>query len=261
MTIQTLCEKLEELAPEALALDWDNTGFLVGDQSRELHTVYLALDATEDTILAAQQCRAELILTHHPLIFRSVARVTTEDFVGRRICQMIQSGISCQAMHTNFDVCVMGTLACEQLGLEQLQPLEITGSWQGKPCGIGVLGTAPRPLTLGECAALVKERFDLSQTLAYGATEHRIQRLAMVPGSGADDIPCALAAGADVLITGDITHHKGIDAWEQGLAVVDAGHYGLEHIFVDFMAAYLAGHFPELNIYKEEYKLPYHIIQ
>ncbi|MBR1390857.1 MAG: Nif3-like dinuclear metal center hexameric protein [Lachnospiraceae bacterium] len=261
MTIQTLREKLEELAPEALALDWDNSGFLVGDEKQKLHTVYLALDATEAAILAAQQCGAELLLTHHPLIFRGIARVTTEDFVGRRICQMLQSGISCQAMHTNFDVCVMGTLAGERLGLKELQPLEVTGSWKGKPCGIGVLGTVPGSLTLRECAALVKERFDLPQTLAYGAQEHRIQKLALVPGSGADEIPYALAAGADVLITGDISHHKGIDAWEQGLAVIDAGHYGLEHIFVDFMADYLGGQFPELKICKEAHKLPYDIIQ
>lgn len=261
MTIQALREKLEELAPETLALDWDNSGLLVGDSRQEVHTVYLALDATEDAILAAQRCRADLILTHHPLIFRDVRRVTTEDFVGRRIRQMIKGGMSCYAMHTNFDVCVMGTLAAKRLGLAEVQPLEVTGVWQGQPCGIGVLGDCRHPLSIRECAALVKERFELPQTIAYGAAEHSIRRIALVPGSGGDEIPSALAGGADVLITGDISHHRGIDAWEQGLAVIDAGHYGLEHIFVDDIADYLAGQFPELKIYKEEHKLPYHIIQ
>ena len=103
MKCRELIEILEELAPVSLACDWDNPGLLAGRSDKEVRTVYLALDATDDVIDNAVECRADMIITHHPLIFKPLKKVNDEDFISRRILKMIQNDISYYAMHTNFD--------------------------------------------------------------------------------------------------------------------------------------------------------------
>lgn len=251
---------LEELAPKEYACDWDNVGFLVGNPQKEIKRIYIALDATDEVIEEAICTKADLILTHHPMIFSGMKQVTTNDFIGRRIVRLIQEDIACYAMHTNFDVCVMGALAAEHMGLQEVTVLEETGIRREKPCGIGSVGLLPKPMTLNECASMVKERFDTGAVKVFGEPDTRICKVAICPGSGGSEIAHALDAGADVLITGDIDHHEGIDAVAQGLVIVDAGHYGLEHIFVPYMAEYLKQHVPELKIEQREHILPFRIL-
>lgn len=260
MTFKELEIILEELAPSELALEWDNVGLLVGDERQGIHTAYLALDATDEVIRDASRCGADILITHHPLIFRGMKRVTMDDFIGRRIQNLIRNGISYYAMHTNFDVCVMGKLAAERLELENGEVLEVTGSLQGNPCGIGHVGNLASPISLSECVNLVKGRFEVPQVTVYGDGKRQVQRIAVVPGSGGDEIELAIAARADVLITGDITHHKGIDGLAQGLCILDAGHYGLEHIFTDYMESYLAERAPQVEVIKSGHTMPYEII-
>ncbi|MGN0341427.1 MAG: Nif3-like dinuclear metal center hexameric protein [Roseburia sp.] len=260
MTFTELKTILEELAPADLALEWDNVGLLVGDKRQGIHTAYLALDATDDVIREATRCGADLLITHHPLIFRSMKQVTMDDFVGRRIQNLVRNGISYYAMHTNFDVCVMGDLAAERMQLEHTQVLEVTGNFKGEPCGIGKVGNLAASVSLQECADLVKEKFDVPHVTVYGDLGRQVQRIAIAPGSGGDEIPYAVTAQADVLITGDISHHKGIDALAQGLCIIDAGHYGLEHIFTDYMEAYLKEHAPCVEVQKCGHIMPYEVI-
>ena len=149
-------------------------------------------------------------------------------------------------MHTNFDIApgCMGDLAAERLGLSGCAPLEVTGTdlrTGTELVGIGKVGRLPRPMTGAEIAGLVKERFGLPFVTAYGleTAAEPVEYVAISPGSGGSMVAPALKSVARVLVTGDIGHHTGIDAAAQGLAVIDAGHYGVEHIFMDFMAGYL----------------------
>lgn len=260
MTFSELQIILEELAPSELALEWDNVGLLVGDARQGIHTAYLALDATDEAIREAIRCGADILITHHPLIFRGMKQVTMNDFIGRRIQNLIRNGISYYAMHTNFDVCVMGSLAADRMQLENTTVLEVTGEFCGEPCGIGRVGTLAAPILLRECADLVKQRFEVPHVTVYGDLNRQVQRVAIAPGSGGDEIPYAIVSQADVLITGDITHHKGIDALAQGLCVIDAGHYGLEHVFTDYLESYLAEHAPQVEVQKCGHIMPYEII-
>ena len=119
MRCRELLKRLEELAPAEYACDWDNPGFLAGRADKEIHKVFVALDATDEAVDQAIEEKADLLLTHHPLIFKALKKVNDEDFVSRRILRMIQADLCYVAMHTNFDSApgCMADLAAERLGL------------------------------------------------------------------------------------------------------------------------------------------------
>lgn len=247
MRCRELIERLEQLAPSEYACQWDNPGLLVGRLDKEVKKVLVALDATDEVIQQAADGQADLLLTHHPLIFQPLKKVNDQDFIGRRIMKLNRADITCYAMHTNFDVApgCMADLAAKRLGIGIEGPLETTGEADGVPFGIGMIGTLPQAMTLEELAALVKERFQLPFVTVYGLNGQTapVSRIAVSPGSGKGMIDHGLAAKVQVLVTGDIGHHEGIDAVANGMAVIDAGHYGLEHIFMEFMNEYLREQF------------------
>ncbi len=237
-------EKCRELAPESLACDWDNPGFQAGRSDKEVRRILLAVDVTDEVIDEAVRKKAGMIITHHPLIFHGIRKVSDRDFVGKRILRMIQADISYYAMHTNFDAApgCMGDAAAERLSLTGCAILDPMGTMaDGRPYGIGAYGKLPREMTLRETAEFVKERFGIPQVQVFGdlSSDRKMRTAAICPGSGGSDIANAVRSGAEVYVTGDISHHQGLDALEQGLSVIDAGHYGIEHIFMPVMKAYL----------------------
>lgn len=257
MVLQDIIRRLEEFCPPAFAQDWDHVGLMAGRSDLEVNSVYIALDATTEVIEDAAARGAQLILTHHPLIFGSIRDVTDSDYVGRRVIRILESKMACYAMHTNFDIMGMAADAAEKLGLVDPDVLEVTYEDSISHEGLGRIGELPEHMSLRECAAFVKEVFRIPRVRIYGDPEEAIVRTAILPGSGKDEIDAALEAGADVLITGDITHHAGIDAVEKGIAVIDAGHYGIEKLFVPYMRDYLHRELPGLNIFCAEEKEPF----
>lgn len=239
-----------ELAPEELACDWDNPGLLAGRGDKEVSRILLAVDVTDEVIRQAEEMGVDMIISHHPLIFRGIKKVNDTDFVGRRILRLIQKDICCYAMHTNFDAApgCMADKAAERLGLAETEILEVLGSLpDGRPYGIGLTGTLPEEMTLTEIARRVKEAFNIPAVSVFGDTDSgkKFRKAAICPGSGGSELELALAAGAEVYITGDVSHHEGLDAAERGLFVIDAGHYGIEHIFLPVMDKYLTKMLPD----------------
>ena len=258
MECSKIIRQIEETFPPQYACGWDNVGLLVGDDRQQVHTVFLALDATDEVIEQAAAQHADMLITHHPLIFHGMKRVTADDFIGRRILRLAQEQIAYYAMHTNYDIAGMGMAAAKRLDLQAAQALEVTVEEDGERKGIGVCGELSHEMTLLECAKLVKERFGISNVRIFGDGAHIVKRAAVVPGSGGSDIRNAVQAGAQVYITGDISHHDGLDAMAQGLAVVDAGHYGLEHIFAGELEEFLKKAFgDEITVCRAREKEPY----
>lgn len=258
-----LIRQLEGLAPLNCACSWDNPGLLAGRGEKEVKKILIALDATDQVIDLAVREKCDFLLTHHPLIFGAIKKVNDQDFIGRRLVKLIQADISCYSMHTNFDSApgCMADLAGDLLGLKDRKPLEETGADErtGKPYGIGLCGNLEKSMSLKELALMVKERFELPFVNVYGAREFEgtVKCVAVCPGSGKGMSDHALSSGAQVLITGDIGHHDGMDAVAQGLAVIDGGHYGLEHIFMDFMEDYIKNQISsELAIKKAPVQYP-----
>ena len=248
MLLSEFMAQVEEFCPRSFAMDWDNPGLQAGRSDKEIRKVYLAVDATSEVVEDAIRQHADLIVTHHPLLFSGLKHVTDQDFIGKRIVRLLNNDMALYAMHTNFDVMGMGAEAAERLHLVNPDVLEVTYEDDVSHEGIGRIGELPEHMTLQECAQYVKEAFDIPSVRVYGDPETAIVMTAVLPGSGKDDIDIAVAKGADVMITGDITHHVGLDAVEKGIAVIDAGHYGVEKIFVPYMQDYLAREFPELEV-------------
>lgn len=260
MRLKEVIAQLEQFCPPQFAVSWDNSGLQVGRYNQDISRVCLAVDATSSVIAYAAENGADLLITHHPLLFSGLKRIHDRDFTGKRVIDLIRSDIACYAMHTNFDVMGMADEAADRLQLEDREVLQVTYEDAIANEGIGRVGNLSREMRIKYCCELVKEAFILDNVRLFGDPETKIRRVAIAPGSGADMIPYAIKAGAQLLITGDISHHKGIDAVAEGLSVIDAGHYGIEKIFVSYMKDYFRKKMPDMNIMAASQKEPFIVL-
>lgn len=261
MKCRDVINVLNERWPESYALGFDNVGLLVGDREQEVYHIFVALDVTDETLEQAIACGADMIVTHHPLLFSAIKKVTTDDFIGNRIVKMIRHGISYYAMHTNFDIMGMAGLNALSLKLNNPEILEVTyEDADGHKEGIGRIGTLEEPMSLKEFGAYVKEQLGLEMVRVYGNLEMAVERVAISSGSGRSMIKEAIKAGVQVLVTGDIDYHTGIDAVAQGLMIIDAGHYGTEMIFIEYMEEALKEMLPEMKVTAAEIQQPFALV-
>lgn len=283
-TVSMITEKLEQLAPKAAACDWDNPGLLVGRSDREVSRIYVALDATCTVVDAAIDAGSDLIVTHHPIIFRGVKSINDKSALGLKLLDLIRNDVSVFSMHTNFDSCPggMADIVCAALGLRktglmeptgflpkdtqngaaeglQLRVVETEGDVNPNAYGIGFTAELPELLSAAELAARVKACFGLPFVQYYDAGMP-IRRIACCPGSGRGELKEVLSLGVDAFLSGDMGHHEGLDLCEEGISLLDAGHYGLEHIFVHYIAEFLRAQFPEAEIIEEELHFPAQIV-
>ena len=260
MTCNDVIKVLEVLAPPSFAEKWDNVGLLVGRGDKQVKKVMIALDATENVIDQAIAMNVDMLITHHPLLFSAIKRITEEDFIGRRLLKLCKFDICYYAMHTNFDVMGMADAAADEMRLKEIEVLEVTYEDDISKEGIGRVGVLSREMSLRECAEVCKKSFGLENVRVFGEPDKIIDRVAISPGSGKDFIDRAIVKQADVLITGDIGHHAGIDAMEQGLAIIDAGHYGLEKIFIPYMVDAFARELPEIKVLCAREQSPFYVV-
>ncbi len=256
-----ILERLDKEYPPHHAEKWDNPGLQVGRRDRTVRKVMVALDATDDVIRQCVEWGAELLVTHHPLLMSGITKINCESLAGRRILALTENGISHFAIHTNYDVTRMAELAEKALKLKKTEILEVTGTDDdGKPYGIGKAGNLTEKMTAADCCETVKKAFGLPHVRLFGDGNTVIKRVAVSPGSGKSMIAPALASGVSLLITGDIGHHEGLDAVDQGLLVIDAGHYGVEHIFIHDMAEFLRKNFPDLKVKEAKTQEPFVVV-
>lgn len=259
MFCKEIVEMIEHKYSRFYAMGWDNVGLLCGRSDKEVKRIYIALDATDEVVEQAVKIKADMLITHHPLIMSGLNRITDDNFIGKRIIKLIQSDISYYALHTNYDVRGMAELASDKLMLKEAEVLEVTGESDVSE-GIGRIADLQETMTLRHCCELVKEAFSLDNVKVFGNPDTEVTRMAICPGSGKSFIKTAVKKGADVYVTGDIGHHDGIDAVAQNLAVIDAGHYGIEHIFIKDMAEYLEGNLADIEIVTAEIEHPFIVI-
>ena len=236
MKCSEIFEYLTNLYPLELAMDWDNSGFLIGRSDKEVKNVLVVLDITNEVLEYARAKDIDLIVSHHPIIFSALKRVTDETLLGNYILKILKNDICVIAMHTNFDIAKggMADICSERLGLSNTCVFERTNVCDGEELGIGKIGDLKKDMSLDELIKLVKTKFDLSYVSVFGRENinSNIRRVAISPGSGKGMYKYAVKR-ADVLITGDITHHDGLDAANDGVCIIDATHYGLEHLFIE----------------------------
>lgn len=257
MLCKDIIKILEAQSPSEYAEDWDNVGLLVGRKNKNIKKIMLAVDATYEVCQAAVEGGVDMIITHHPMIFSKMNRVNDDTVLGNKILALVEAGIVCYAMHTNFDT--KGGMAKEAAAMLRLKNTEVLQETQNGE-GLGQIGILKDAVPLDELACVVKESFDIEKVMVYGKADKSVEKIAICPGSGKSVIKTAIEKGADCLITGDIGHHEGLDALEMGLTIIDASHYGIEKLFMTFMYNYLKDFCPDVELSIADVGAPFRVV-
>ncbi len=227
-TLRNILELLEEIAPARLAEPWDNPGLQVGSYSQRIEKIFVALEATQKSFQSACRQGAQLLLTHHPLIFKPISRFDIDAFPGNIILEAGKEGISIVAAHTNLDVAREGinSILSDLLGLEHVEVLQEIGGFEG--AGLGRIGDLGKSSTLSQVLKNVKGILGVEKLRVVGSDDFKIGRIAVVGGSGASLVSLASQKGADMLLTGDVGYHHAMEAEFLGIALIDGGHFHTE---------------------------------
>ncbi|KXZ39745.1 dinuclear metal center protein, YbgI/SA1388 family [Alkalithermobacter thermoalcaliphilus JW-YL-7 = DSM 7308] len=366
MLLKDIVNLIENKYPKELAYDWDNVGLIIGNLNAHIKNILIALDATDEVIQEAIENNVDLIITHHPFVFKPIKKITSNSLIGKNIYKLIKNDINIYCCHTNFDIAYGGLndAICDILGLKNLKlieqtkveklykivvytpissvekvrealsaagaghignyshctfntegvgtfmPLENTNPHIGEKfklekvqetkietiCkesildnvinnmiknhpyeevaydvyelknsgiryGLGRIGTCEENYTLRSFTEYIKEKFSLESVKVVGDLDRKINKVAVVSGSGSSLICKVSSMNADVLITGDIKYHEAQQALESGVSIIDIGHFGSEKIFSDILQKYLQEKLENVNIIKsKECKDPFKTI-
>lgn len=248
MTIGEVIEFLDKAAPFRTAESFDNVGLLVGDGETEVTGICCCLDITHKVIKEASEKGANLIISHHPVIFGGLKTIPSQ----HPVRGLIEKNIAAIAIHTNFDIAEGGVndALVELLGFEKGGVLEVTQS-DGR--GFGAICDMPFEFTAKALAEHCRKSLYLD-CVRYLKTERAISRIAVCCGAGIDGKVMELARenGVDAIISGDIKHNFWIEAENFGLALVDAGHFGTEKAAPHRIAAIVTKKFPQVAVFSSE---------
>ena len=248
-TVKDILSFLETLAPASLKMDWDNVGLLCGSRNTEVTKILVALDPFEGVCKEAADIGAQLIVTHHPLIFRAPNTITDETSVGRSILQLCAHGISAINAHTNLDCAPGGVndVLAKKLALVNVQVVDPEGTDEnGNEWGLLRMGEVPEQ-PLGAFLNRVKTLLGC-EGLRYVDGGKPVRKVAVGGGSCAGEMLDALRAGCDTFVTADVKYNQFWDARDLGINLIDAGHFATENPVVSVLAEKIAGAFPEIEV-------------
>lgn len=241
-TVQNILDFLEKIAPSALKMEWDNVGLLCGQADKKVRTVFVALDPFPHVCQEAADVGADLLVTHHPLIFQPLPAITDQTTVGRAVMTLISNGIAAVNAHTNLDCAdggVNDTLA-EVLLLNNIQ--KIPGDAQGL-LRQGHIESQDLDTFLDR----VKNALHC-QVLRYVPGGRQVNRVAVGGGACGSELETVLHSGCDTFVTADVKYNQFADAKELGINLIDAGHFPTENPAVSVLAAKLQAAFPEVRV-------------
>ena len=239
-TVSHIVEVLEAFAPLELAYDWDNPGLQVGWRNTPVTKVMVALDPFEGAIREAVRWGAQMLVTHHPLLFTPVKRITDETSQGRAIQLLMENHLSLWSGHTNVDIAQGGVndVLARKLGLAEIQPVS--------PENLLRMGTIPNQ-SLESFLAAVKEALRCPG-LRYVDAERLCHRVAVGGGACGGELAQAIQAGADTFVTSDVKYNQFWDGHDAGINLIDAGHYWTENPVCVILAEKIQSAFPELEV-------------
>ena len=242
MTVRDVFNALAMHAPVELKMDFDNVGHLAGRADAAVTRAVVALDITDEVIAEAAELGAELIVSHHPLIFGSIKSVTDGDLTGRKLVALLGRGMSAICMHTNLDVAPGGVIDALAAALgAQVQGVLNSDEW------ISRIAELPEAVEFGEFLSRVKLALG-ANGLRYAGPGRPVKRIGLCGGAGAGDMYLALERGCDTYVTADVKHHEFIAANELGINLVDGGHFPTENVVVPVLAGWLRADLPELDV-------------
>ena len=227
--VNNIIKEMELLAPTYLKEDFDNVGLMVGDKNKEVKKVLLALDCTLKVIEEAKKENVELIITHHPLIFKRPSSITTDTLQGKKIIELIKNDISLYSSHTNLDSVENGLndTIVSILGFDNFKILE--KNKRDDKAGLGRIVSLNESIQLEDLISKIKKLLNINN-LRVVKGKDKVNKIAIINGSGQDFIGKAVALGADCIITGDTTYHFASDYKEMEISILDVGHFASEQI-------------------------------
>lgn len=239
MKISQITDILDNYAPRFLAEDYDNVGLLVGDGSRECKKILLCLDVDEIVAEEAVRMGADLIISHHPIMFSAIKKITADTSEGRCILKLIKNDVALYSAHTNLDSTSGGLndLMCEILEIKNVTPL----TNPEEDFGIGRVGELQKEVTLAEFAKKVKSAFAIDNIRFSGNPEKVIKTVALCSGGGGSLVYDAVASGADVYISGDLKYNNVRDLFFSGMGFIEVPHYKSEILAPKLFAKILDG--------------------
>jgi len=247
MRVGDITQVLEDFAPLRIQENWDNSGLIIGSADDEVHGVMLGFDCTPELIREAVEKGCDMVVTHHPLIFKGIRRINAGDPVGAAVMLAVRHGVAVYAAHTTADKVMAGVSGAMARRLS-LQNVSIMVPEEDGTVGLGCLGDFPQPMTGAEALAYVREKFGLKVIRSSKPLETPITRVALLGGSGGGEIPLALSRGAQLYITADISYHNFFTP--EGFMVMDIGHFESEVEIVDIFLAEIRKNFPTFASYK-----------
>lgn len=249
--IQDLLTDLEQQIPLALAESWDNVGLLLGDASVEAKGVMTCLTLTEDVAEEAIREGANLVITHHPILFKAVKRLTTETSEGRMLLRLVQAGVSVYSPHTAFDSAREGInqQIAEALSLREIQPIRRRPQ---STDGAGRWGQLAFPLKLSELMGRLKDVCPAGQFTFVGETDVRCASVGIACGAAGEFLADAATLGCEVFITGETRFHTCLEARSLGVALVMVGHYASERPAVEQLAQMLSTRWNLLRVWASQ---------
>ena len=255
MKIRDLINLIEKDFPINSAMSFDNSGANIVDYNADLSGIVVCLDVTIATIEFAKQNGANLIISHHPLIFNEIRNIN-DDPISKRIKLLNKYEISAYSSHTNFDSNLkrgMGISLINKLFDKSLiNSHKILESYtiDGTDYGIGDITIFNKNLNFDEILTIIKSKLELSNDkISYYKVNDNISKIILIPGSGSSEIDLVIAEKPDLLITSDLKHNQILDLAEEGISYINASHYGLEKIFIESFSDYLANDLKINNIY------------
>ncbi len=245
VTVSDIMDLMARIAPPSLAEDWDNCGLQVGSARWSVRQIWVALDPSLPIITTACQNHVDLLITHHPLIFKPLRTIDCHTPVGLAIESAIRHRLAIFCAHTNLDA-VQDGLNDRLAGLIGLTGLRVLQRREQSkpdtlvsphgPHGIGRIGTLAQPLRLRTLVAELKAKLELTSVRMAGDPDLMVMEAALCTGSGSGLMPEVLASGAQAYISGDLRYHDARDAEAANLGLIDIGHFASEHLMVDMLA-------------------------
>lgn len=262
LKIKEVMDIMEEYSPMKLMEEYDNVGLMVGDKEKEITKILFALDCTLKVIDEAEAKGCNLIMTHHPLLFRKPKNITQDTLQGKKIMALVKKDIALYSSHTNLDITHKGLndIIMRLLGFDKFEIIEATSP--GATTGIGRMVSIPEGIRLGGLLKSVKEKLEVENLRYAGKMEDIVRKIAVINGSGQDYFDICVSKGADCIITGDTTYHYVSDYNEEGVAIIDAGHFNTEWPSFKWVAQFLESRIRTLGnevsiIISEECTNPY----
>lgn len=251
-TVNEVYRLIDCAAPFETQLSFDNAGFLVGHGEQKVERILVSLDITLEVIEEAKKTGAQLIVSHHPVIFFPVKSITDSEPVGQKLLALTESGISAICAHTNLDAAKDGVNDClaKQVGLTEIELLTQDGvDRNGNPYGIGRIGVISQGVAadLPGYAQFVKKALQ-ANGVRYVDAGRPVHKVAVGGGACADMMGDALAKGCDTFVTSDVKYDGFLNAKALGLNLIDAGHFPTENVVIPALAELLKRAFPDVDV-------------